>query len=128
MAKGLARLSAAELMAELRRRGRSVGRLQRRRDALAAKIARLDEEIERLGGTVNGHANPRGGARPRNDMSLSEALSKLLSGKTMSVTDAGVAVRKAGYRTNSNNFRTQVNIALSKGPFKRVRRGQYTAK
>jgi hypothetical protein len=128
MAKGLAGLSVAELRAELRRRSASVGRLQRKRTALAAKIARLDDEIERLGGTVNGHSGPRGGSRPRNETSLSGALSKLLGGKTMSVTDAAVAVRSAGYRTNSNNFRTQVNIALIKGPFKRVGRGEYTAK
>jgi hypothetical protein len=39
------------------------------------------------------------------------------------------AVQKAGYRTSSSHFRTQVNIALSKsGKFKRVGRGQYTAK
>jgi hypothetical protein len=30
--------------------------------------------------------------------------------------------------TNSNNFRTQVNLALIKGPFKRVGRGEYTAR
>jgi hypothetical protein len=57
------------------------------------------------------------------------ALTKVLSGKTMSVVDAAEAVKKAGYRTNSQNFRTQVNIALIKsGGFKRVGRGEYTAK
>ncbi len=46
-----------------------------------------------------------------------------------SVTDAAEAVQKAGYRTNSSNFRTQVNLALIKGgKFKRVGRGLYTAK
>jgi hypothetical protein len=36
--------------------------------------------------------------------------------------------QRAGYRTNSINFRTQVNIALIKGPVKRAGRGMYTAK
>ena len=47
---------------------------------------------------------------------------------TDALSDAAEAVVKAGYRTISNNFRTQVNIALIKGPFKRVGRGEYTAK
>ena len=46
----------------------------------------------------------------------------------MSIADAGEAVRKAGYNTNSKHFRTMVNIALlNKQKFKRVERGQYTA-
>jgi hypothetical protein len=58
-----------------------------------------------------------------------DALERALTGKTMSVTDVAEAVQKAGYRTNSSHFRTQVNIALSKDPrFKRVGRGQYTVK
>ena len=62
-------------------------------------------------------------------MTLSDALERVLSGKTLSVTDAVDAVKGIGYRTRSNNFRTQVNIALIKsGKFRRVRRGQYTAK
>ena len=47
----------------------------------------------------------------------------------MSVVEAGEAVKKAGYKTNAANFRTMVNIALIKsGKFKRMERGQYTAK
>jgi hypothetical protein len=44
------------------------------------------------------------------------------------VTEAAEAVQRAGYRTNSPNFRTRVNIALIRGGFKRVGRGQYVAK
>jgi hypothetical protein len=62
-------------------------------------------------------------------MTLAETMAKVLKGKTMRVTDIAEAVQKAGYRTNSNHFRTQVNIALIKsGGFKRTGRGQYTAK
>jgi hypothetical protein len=46
----------------------------------------------------------------------------------MNVTDAAAAVQRAGSRTNSSNFRTQVNIALITWPFKRVGRGEYAAK
>jgi hypothetical protein len=54
----------------------------------------------------------------------------VLKGKEMRVTDAAVAVQKAGYKTNSKTFRVQVNIALVKRKdlFKRVGRGVYTAK
>src|SRR4051812_8831463 len=113
MPRGLARLSVAELMSELRRRRSSAGRLQGKRSKLAAKIAGLDEEIKRLGGTANGAGGrPGAGTRPRNSMTLNAALAKVLKGKPMSVGDAMAAVQKAGYRTNSNSFRTQVNIAL----------------
>ncbi len=61
-------------------------------------------------------------------MTLADALASVIKGKPLSVTEAAEAVQKVGYRTNSNNFRTQVNIAMIKGPFKRVGRGQYAAK
>lgn len=129
----LARMSYDELQRELHRRSRSVGKLERKRDALRAKLDDLEAQIMRMGGSVNGGGRARrggggGGTRPRNELTLTEALQKALSGKTMGVSEVAEAVQKAGYRTNSNNFRTQVNIALSKGPFKRVERGQYTAK
>lgn len=130
----LSRLSAAELQRELERRSRSVRKLERQRDRLAAKLEDLEEKIRLMGGSLNGHAGRgrraggTGRTRPKNDMTLIEALTKVLTGKTMRVVDAVEAVKKAGYKTNSNNFRTQVNIALTKGPFKRVGRGQYTAK
>ena len=120
-------MSFGELQAEIRRRQRSVGTLERRRAGIVAKIAQLDAKIGSLGGSANGRAGS-GGSRPRNEMTLTETMAKVLKGKTMRVTDIAEAVQKAGYRTNSNNFRTQVNIALIKGPFKRVGRGEYTAK
>ena len=63
-------------------------------------------------------------------MSLVEALTKVLTGKTLSVTEASVAVKKIGYKTKSENFRTIVNQTLIKYPnlYKKVARGQYTAK
>jgi len=128
MATGLARMSFSDLQAELRRRQRGVGTLERRRRLLAKKLDALNLRISLLGGSVNGGARRGAGVRRKNAMTLTSTLAKVLKGKTMAVTDAADAVQKAGYRTSSNSFRTQVNIALIKGPFKRVGRGRYTAK
>ncbi len=65
-------------------------------------------------------------------MPLPEALHQVLKGKTLSVGEAVEAVQRAGYKTSSNNFRTIVNqqliAAKNKKLFKKVARGQYTAK
>jgi hypothetical protein len=120
----LASLPISQLQAELRRRQRGVGSLVRRREKLAAKLAALDEQIRTAGGASGGVR-----VRPQNATSLVEALAKVLSGKTMGVTEVADAVRKAGYNTNAANFRTIVNQALikHKNKFKKVDRGQYTA-
>ena len=69
-----------------------------------------------------------GRKRPKNSMNLAEAMAKMLKGKTMGVNEAATNVQKAGYKTNSPNFRTIVNQTLIKDPrFKKVARGQYTA-
>jgi hypothetical protein len=129
VARSLDHMSVGELQAEISRRQRSLGKFERQRSRLLAKLSGLDRRIAMLGGSSGGRRGRAGGQRPRNEMTLVEALGKVLSGKTMSVTDAAEAVRRVGYRTNSSNFRTQVNIALIKsGAFKRTGRGQYTAK
>jgi len=48
-------------------------------------------------------------------MNLTDSLAAALKGKTMSVGDAAEAVQQAGYRTNSNNFRTRSTSRSSKG-------------
>ena len=70
------------------------------------------------------------GGRPRIKTNLADALRKLLTNRTMSVSDAAAAVRKAGYKTKSTNFRLIVNQALLANHklFKRVARCQYTAR
>jgi hypothetical protein len=124
LATQLTRLSTIELQSEIARRQREVRKLQNRHTRLVAKLTDLEAQIARLGG-----ADSRAGVRPRNDMTLIEALAEVLDGKTMSVTQAAEAVQQAGYKTSSNNFRIQVNIALIKSPqFKRVGRGLYTLK
>lgn len=104
--------------------------LERRRDRVLAKLAALERKIEEHGGSAAaGGGGRRGGARPKNSMNLAQALAGVLKGRTMSVTDVAQAVQRAGYKTSSANFRTIVNQTLIKSDkFKKVSRGQYTAK
>ncbi len=127
---GLAGVSVSDLRKELAKRGRRVGTLERRRDRLLAKVHALNVQISEFGGAARMLA-ASGGARmrPRNEANLVESLQKVLTDKTMSVTEVSEAVQKAGYATTSPNFRTIVNQALiASGKFKRVGRGQYTTK
>ncbi len=148
--------SLSELQAEVARRASEVGGLVAERDELAARVAELDEQIQLLNSLGGGAAPARRGPgrpakkrrgrpvgsknrttkkraatgrkRPKNSMNLSEALAKMLKGKTMGVNEAAANVQKAGYKTNSANFRTIVNQTLIKDDrFKKVARGQYTA-
>jgi hypothetical protein len=125
--QSLAGLTVADLQRELRQRERGIGGLIRRRERLIAKVRDIDSQIIEHGGS------PRGGLalrkRPKNEMNLVQALSKVLDGKTMSVTEVAEAVQKAGHKTTSPSFRTIVNQTLiNSGKFKRVERGQYMAK
>lgn len=128
----LSNLSNTDLLREVARRERKVRTLARKRDKLMVKVKALDAQIEQFGGRIGAAraGTGGGGRRPRNTMNLVEALSKVLHGKTMGVTEAAEAVKKAGYATTSPNFRTIVNQALlaNGSAFKRVERGQYTAK
>lgn len=127
---GLTGASVGDLRRELAKRGRRVGTLERRRDRLLSKVHALNSQISDLGGASRAAGGEGSGrTRPRNEANLVESLKKLLTDKVMSVTDVADAVQKAGYATTSPNFRTIVNQALiASGKFKRVDRGQYTAK
>ncbi len=121
--RGPAGMSTAELQAELHRRERGLSSLVKKRERAAARLEEIDQEIAALGGAA------MGGKRARNDQPLADALVDCLTGTTMSVTEVAEAVQHAGYRTTSPNFRTIVNQTLLKDKrFKRVARGQYTAK
>lgn len=123
----LAVLPITALQAELRRREGLVNRLRRQHARLIERAAKIEQQIRELGGLTGDEEGGR--VRPRNDSNLTEALVKVLTGKTMAVTEAAEAVQRAGYRTTSPNFRTIVNQTLLKQEyFKRVGRGQYTAK
>lgn len=128
---GLSGLSSAALEAELARRAKKVGGLIRKHRRALATVARLEAQIREHGGSVSGGGGRVGGVRkrPKNDKNLVEALSDLLRGKTMSVTEATAEVQRAGYKTSAANFRTIVNQTLIKSNrFKKVSRGKYTTK
>lgn len=123
-------LSTTELHAELKRRQKKIGGLEKKYLRAMAKAEAVAEQIRALGGTAQGGTVSLGGRkRPKNDSNLVEALAAVLKGKTMGVTEVSAAVQKAGYKTSSANFRTIVNQALIKHTkvFKKVSRGQYTA-
>lgn len=146
----LASVPMASIVAELQRRANA---LSGRRAELESELQAIDAElgaiagatapVRRTPGRTNASASRAKNRRqarkparsrtarkrPRNEMSLEDALAKLLKGKTMGVAEMVDAVQKAGYKTNSPNFRVIVNATLLKSPkFKRVARGQYTAK
>lgn len=137
---GLHAISISDLHAELRRRQRQAMPLVRRRAKIAAKLARLDAELAALGQSIGGGIEPvrrgpgrppgRRGPRAKNAVGLVPTMQKVLHGKTLGVSEAATAVLAAGYRTNSKNFRTVVNqtLLVNKDKFKKVGRGQYTAK
>ncbi len=120
-------MSFGELQAELQRRERGIRKLERRREKLLDELAKIDSELGAVGALG---ASGRIRRRPRNEMNLVDSLAEVLNGKTMSVTEVTQAVQKAGYITTAANFRTIVNQALirEKKKFKKVARGQYTAK
>ncbi|UYV12322.1 MAG: hypothetical protein NCW75_13605 [Phycisphaera sp.] len=97
----------------------------------ARKVAKKTTKTSKKKVTGKGPTKPRGSRkRHRNDTNLVGALQKVLSGKTLGVTEAANAVQKAGYKTTSPNFRTIVNQTLIKHPdtFSKKGRGLYTAK
>ena len=134
--RGLAKIPSDLLATELHRRQKAASQLEAKRAKLLSTIADLDREISKSGVALNGSAlvlrGHRGPGRPpgKRATTLPKALAALLKGKTMSVTDMSEAVQKAGYPTDSPNFRTAVNAVLLKHTnlFRRVGWGQYTAK
>lgn len=123
----LNKLSLGELQAELARREKGVRKLERRREKILGELAEIDSELAAVGAL-----SASGGVRrrPRNEMNLVKSLAAVLDGKTMSVTEVTHAVQQAGYLTTASNFRTIVNQALirERKVFKKISRGQYTAK
>lgn len=121
-------LSYTELQAALRSHEKRLNKLIRKRDRLLDSAAQIDAQIRELGGPMRGGRGGAGRVRPQNEQALIPSLQAVLKGKTMSVSEAADAVRRAGYQSNAANFRTMVNIALTKKQFfKRVERGRYTA-
>jgi len=136
MARGrLAGFSVKALTAELERRRKELPKLIAQRDELNRLIALLETTGKAPAATKTQPAKAAAKARkkhklPRNKMSLSEALQKVMAGKTsMSVGDAMNAVQAIGYKSTSSEFRSLVNQTLIKdNRFKKVSRGMYALK
>ena len=150
----LSRIASADLQAELERRQSMVGELMQRQRELQEALEKLESEIDLLepaslnglsragsrprprvagnrgGRRGAGERQRRGSKRPANKMNLAEYVTKVLTKKTMGVADVAKAVTAAGYRSNSSDLGKVVYQTLFKHPdrFKRVGRGQYTAK
>ena len=95
----------------------------------AAKAPARRKAGPAAGKAAKGATRRSSGARAKNAMTLVEALAVVLKGKQMSVSEAAVAVQKAGYKTTAENFRVMVNLAFIKNKkiFKRISHGVYTA-
>lgn len=137
----LASMSTEAIAAELARRQNEAPAL---RDREAELMAELDDVRSQLAGLDvapargrrrgggRGPGRPVGGRtgrkRPRNDANLETYLARVLKGKTMGVTEVANAVKRAGYKTTSPNFRTIVNQTLIRSDkIKKLARGKYTA-
>jgi len=133
--KTLHSLSTNDLHAELIRREKAANRLASKREKLLTQVAEIDAELAEYGYEVVGGGGTAGSGRggrkrPKNETNLVEVLAQVMNNKTMGVTEAAEAAQKAGYTSSSANFRNIVNQTLLKNPdvFKKVSRGQYTAK
>lgn len=118
--------------------------IDRRRSVLERDIAAMNSELAELGSltSLNGQAaiaasaqkggRPKGSGRKRgaNGQSLATVLQSVLRGNTMNVAQMAEAAVKAGYKSSSKNFKTVIGLTLLKNKklYKRVSRGQYTAR
>jgi len=143
----LSRVATSELRRELERRVARLDRIESRRTQLEAELTNIDAELTALRGAapmsraaVKRH-RPQAAQRRRarsnaaktradNAMTLTEALQRVLRGKTMRVGEAVEAVQRLGYQTRAENFRSVVNLALirHRDLFKQQGRGKYTAR
>ena len=117
-------MSLDDLQRVIRDRQRALAKLERKRAKLQRKLDDLDRHIAHVSGSARGGR----GSRPRNEMSLSEAIAQVLgrAGGALRVRDIAEKVQALGYRSGSANFRGMVNIALIKEKrFKSAGRGVY---
>ena len=125
-------LSIEDLRRLLHAREREIRVLLRRRSRIERKLGALDDRIAQIGGAgAGGVSFDRRMRRARNDVSLNEAIEKVLgrTKKPLSVGDIVAGVQSSGYRSTSKNFRAVVNQTLVKDKrFTSVSRGMYQMK
>lgn len=83
-----------------------------------------------MAGDPASNAAPRApGSWKRNETSLVNVLKRVLTGNTLSVSEAAQKAIEAGYQTSSRSFRVIVSEQLRSGEqFVRVAPGRYTVK
>jgi hypothetical protein len=103
--------SIVQLEKMLDERRSRIGSLQRKRSRFQRQLDAVDVQISALGGS--GRAR---GARPRNKVTLNEAIVAVLKKSVgpMKVSDIARNARDSGYSSSSSNFRVIVNQALIK--------------
>ncbi len=106
--------------------------LQAEIDGLGAAIAAMggSAAAAAAGGSKVGRPKAGGGGRGRRGARAGSLKSYVLrvmkKGSQMAVKDIAVAVKRAGYSTNSSNFANQVSNALAQmGELTKVERGRY---
>jgi chorismate mutase len=129
----LAKLSVEDLKKEIIRRQKALPKLIHKRDQLSQQIAELQalgaaKPATKRGRKPGGKRRVRRATRAARPGSLASALVEALKANVkLTLAQAVEAVRMAGYKSKSKNFRTVVGMALSKDEhFRRVRRGEYT--
>lgn len=142
-------MTIEQIQEELKQRKKELANLEAKRDKLMAQLKDVNDKIAIINAAIKGapikrgRGRPKGsknkpktpeqlkamkGKRPRNAVSLEVALANVLKGKQMGVNESAAAVKKAGYKSSSPNFRTIVNQTLIRSDLiKKVSRGQYTA-
>lgn len=132
----LAKLTTADLTAELARREKTAGKLQAHRSRLVAQIQSIEKQLGSLGVAVG--ATPSSGSsrtitasssrkRPKNDLPLPDAIIAAMEvGAIISPKEAAELVISNGYNTTSKTFGGQVANVLAKDPrFKKMGRAQF---
>ena len=120
-------LSLNALERLVRKRRREVASLTKKRAKVERKLRALDERIR----LASGSGATSGGTRPRNELTLIDAIEGTFKGGTKPLTVGEIMERvlAAGYRSTSANFRGIVNQALINGKqFQSPSRGLYGLK
>jgi hypothetical protein len=106
-----------------------LNKLRKQRTKIQRELNAVDRQIDKIEG---GGGGGRGGnGRVRNAQSLNDTIDQVLreGGKPMKVGDIVDAVKAAGYRSSSANFRGIVNQTLIKDKrFNAPERGLYQVK
>ncbi len=132
MARPSTSLSISELERIIHSRQRELGKLEKRRAKFQKELNKVESQIRSLAGNGKATGGTRGGGtRVRNEVSLSEAVYQVLSSASapMSIGEIADKVLASGYRSNSESFRTVVNVTLIKDKrFSKAGRGLYQLK